>query len=77
MKTRFLLALFMLCWSGFAQDPVASLEGEVRDATGGAVIGASVTILNLDTGHKQSQTTSSEGLLQTLARAGGALSALR
>ena len=51
----------LFCLSTFAQDPVGSLEGEVRDPSGGAVAGAAVAVLNLDTGYKQAQTTSAEG----------------
>jgi hypothetical protein len=49
-----------------AQDPVASLEGQVRDSSGGAVAGAAVTIRNLDTGHTQNQTTSADGFYKLL-----------
>ena len=34
----------------------------MRDPSGGAVVGAAVSVLNLDTGYKQAQTTSGEGL---------------
>lgn len=61
MKIRFALALLLLRLPALAQDPVASLEGEIRDILGGAVAGASVAIANLDTGHRQNQTTSPEG----------------
>jgi len=61
MNIRYLFTLLLSCCCVFAQDPVASLEGEIHDATGGSVVGAAVTILNLDTGYKQSQTTSGEG----------------
>jgi len=45
-----------------AQDPVASWEGRVSDASGAAISGALVTISNLATGYRQSQVTSPEGL---------------
>jgi hypothetical protein len=61
MNSRFLLASLLLCALGVAQDPVASLEGEIRDASGGAVAGALVTVVNLDTGYKHSQTTQAAG----------------
>jgi hypothetical protein len=61
MNIRFLLTLLLLCLTALAQDPVASLEGEVHDASGGAIAGAAVEIRNLDTGYKQSQTTSAAG----------------
>ncbi len=60
MRIRFCAPLlFFLCT--FAQDPRGSLEGEVRDSSGGALVGAAVSVLNLDTGYKQAQTTSAEG----------------
>lgn len=64
MKIRFELALLLLffCRLGFAQDAVASLEGEIRDTSGGVVMSASVGITNLDTGYQQAQATSQEGL---------------
>ena len=61
MRIR-LCAPLLFCVSTFAQDPLGSLEGEVRDASGGAVVGAAVSVLNLDTGYKLAQTTSGEGL---------------
>jgi Carboxypeptidase regulatory-like domain/TonB dependent receptor len=62
MRIRFVLAPLLLSLYGFAQDPVASLEGEIRDASGGAITGASVAITNLDTGYKQTQVSSHAGL---------------
>lgn len=50
-----------LCAVLLAQDPVASLEGEVRDATGGALSTAAVAVTNLDTGYTQRQTTGENG----------------
>jgi hypothetical protein len=49
MKISFCAPL-LLCVTAFAQDPLGSLEGEVRDPSGAAVGGAAVSILNLDTG---------------------------
>jgi hypothetical protein len=61
MRIRFCAPL-LFCLVTFAQDPLGSLEGEVRDLSGAAVVGAAVWVLNLDTGYKQAQTTSPEGL---------------
>ncbi|MEO7652950.1 MAG: carboxypeptidase-like regulatory domain-containing protein [Bryobacteraceae bacterium] len=61
MKITSLAAPFLLCLAAFAQDSVASLEGEVHDASGGGIAGAPAAITNLDTGYKQRQTTSGEG----------------
>jgi hypothetical protein len=54
--------MLVFCLSTFAQDPLGSLEGEVRDPSCSAVVGAAVSVMNLDTGYKQAQTTSGEGL---------------
>ena len=70
MRIRFWAPL-LFCLSTFAQDPLGSLEGEVRDPSGAAVVGAAVSVLNLDTGYKQTQTTSAEGLYKlSLCRSG-------
>ncbi|MGE5645727.1 MAG: carboxypeptidase regulatory-like domain-containing protein [Acidobacteriota bacterium] len=61
MKVRLLFVQILVCLSVFAQDPVASLEGEIRDSSGGGVAGASVTIRNLDTGYRQTQLSSAGG----------------
>ncbi|MEO8130990.1 MAG: carboxypeptidase-like regulatory domain-containing protein, partial [Bryobacteraceae bacterium] len=61
MKIICLFSLVLLCLPVAAQDPVAALEGEVRDASGASVAGATVTLSNLDTGYKHSQTTSADG----------------
>ena len=50
-----------LCLSAMAQDPLSSIEGQIRDASGGAVSGATVTIQNLDNGYRQTQSSSGEG----------------
>src|SRR5205085_272839 len=62
MKTRLVLAPLLLSVCSFAQDPVGSLEGAIRDISGGAIAGASVAITNLETGYKQTQVSSHEGL---------------
>ena len=62
MKARFVLGLLAFYLATFAQDPVASLEGEIRDASGGAIAGATVTVTNLDMGYQQTQTASPMGL---------------
>ncbi len=60
-KARVATALFVVCFCGFAQDPAASLEGEIHDVSGAAIAGASITITNLDTGYEQVQTTLQTG----------------
>jgi len=49
------------CGIVWAQDPVAALEGEVRDPSGAAVSGALVTVKNLNTSYSKSQTTGTNG----------------
>ena len=44
-----------------AQDPVASVEGEVLDPSASAVAGATVTVVNLDTGYSKNYVTSANG----------------
>ena len=44
-----------------AQDPVASVEGEVLDPSASAVAGATVTVANLDTGYSKNYVTSANG----------------
>ena len=68
MRFRVVLIVWLLSLSAhpvlqqaFAQDPVAALEGEVRDPSGAAVGGATVKVTNLDTGYAKSLTTSSNG----------------
>jgi hypothetical protein len=47
--------------AAWAQDPVAALEGEVRDPSSGAISGATVTVTNLDTSYSKNQATNSNG----------------
>ncbi|MBK9168200.1 MAG: TonB-dependent receptor [Bryobacterales bacterium] len=56
-----LIPLVLLPCLLVAQDSVGSIEGEIRDASGGAIGGASVSVTNLDTGLAQTQTTSAAG----------------
>src|SRR4051794_3815713 len=60
MRIR-LSAWFLISLSTFAQDPLGSLEGKVLDPSSAAVQRATVSVLNLDTGYKQTQATSAEG----------------
>ena len=45
-----LLALFLCTLTGFSQTITASLEGDIKDATGAAVPSAKVQVINTDTG---------------------------
>ncbi len=57
-----ILACLLVCASAFAQNSNGSLQGSVTDPSGGALPGASVTAVNLDTGYKASAATSSAGI---------------
>ena len=50
-----------MCLLVSAQEPVASVEGEIRDPSGSALAGAAVSATNLDTGYALSQVTSPGG----------------
>jgi hypothetical protein len=55
----FLLSLFVIGTS--AQTSTATLSGSVTDENNAAIAGATVTILNIDTGVKRTVTTNSDG----------------
>lgn len=55
------LALSTVC-SLYAQDPTGALEGQVVDSQGAAVLDATVTVTNMQTGYIRSQSTASDGL---------------
>ena len=59
MKT--LILLLAICVASLAQDTTAVLEGQVTDASGGIVSGATVQAVNTKTGYERTQTTSSAG----------------
>src|SRR4051794_10267772 len=61
MRIRYCAPL-LFCIGAVGQDSLGSLEGEVRDPSGRAVAGAAVSTLNLETGYKQAQITSAEGM---------------
>jgi hypothetical protein len=58
---KFALLLGLSLWCAHAQDPVGVLEGEVRDASGGAISGAALTVTNHETGLGIKQLSSREG----------------
>src|ERR1700691_172720 len=47
--------------AGLAQAPVGSLEGTVRDPTGGVMQGVAVTVTNKDTGQERQAITAIDG----------------
>jgi hypothetical protein len=58
------LGLFLalaLGWCTHAQDPVGVLEGEIKDASGGLVSAATVTVTNRETGFNAEQRSTREG----------------
>lgn len=54
------------------QDPTGTLEGQVTDASGGAIAGATVTATGLQTGLAQTQVTPASGLFRIVALPVGA-----
>ena len=60
MRTAVSLALF-ICGLGYAQDPTATLEGQVRDSSGGVIVGAQVKATSLATAVSHSQVTNATG----------------
>ncbi len=48
-------------WCAHAQDPVGVLEGEIRDASGGVVSAAALTVTNHETGFSIKQLSAREG----------------
>ena len=53
--------LFLTAISALAQNPTGTVLGVVKDATGGAVAGASVTVTNADTNLIRTGTTTDDG----------------
>ena len=71
------LSLFTLLagFPGWAQQGTdGSILGIVQDASGAAVVGASVTVTNLETGLKNTATTNEDGYFQVLALSRGTYS---
>jgi hypothetical protein len=60
------LTLLCLPSSAFAQTGTTSLRGSVSDKTGGAIVGANVTIKNQDIGLERTTTTSTTGQYEFL-----------
>lgn len=60
ITVRLLIPFFCL-FSLFAQDPVGSIEGQITDTSGGAVVSATVSVRNLQTGYTSTQTSTDSG----------------
>jgi len=61
MKKAFVLALILLASSAWAQQDMGVITGLISDATGAAVPGAKVTVVNQETNETRSVETSSTG----------------
>lgn len=62
MNKRLPLYLLVFCLHAKAQDAAASLEGAIRDGSGGAVPRAVTTLSNIDNGARLSVLTNADGL---------------
>src|SRR5215472_16954530 len=58
---RTLIFSFAISAALLAQDTTAVLEGQITDASGGAISGAIVQAVNSKTGYTRNQTTTSAG----------------
>ena len=58
---RFVLIFLFLCLSAFGQNISASFSGTVKDASGAALVGADVKMVNADTGFVRTSKTNHEG----------------
>src|SRR4051794_26776999 len=70
MKNRFVLFLavaFLFLPTAFAQFDAGSVLGTVRDATGGVIQGAKITLTNLDTNISATAVTDSNGAYEFTA----------
>jgi hypothetical protein len=67
-----LIALILLCASNALAQVSASVSGTVTDASGAAVVGASVTVRSVDTGAARKSTTDDAGRYRVLSLAVGA-----
>jgi len=68
MKLRIAIALALACTSFVhrldAQDPTGVLEGQVLDASGGLLPNTPVTLTNIHTGYRRSESTSASGMFR-------------
>ncbi|MCL2878016.1 MAG: carboxypeptidase-like regulatory domain-containing protein, partial [Acidobacteria bacterium] len=65
-----LLSFALLSATAFGQGTSATLSGSVQDASGGAVVGATITARNLDTGIETRATTNNAGVYNLSLQAG-------
>ena len=61
MKLKSLSVVLLSCISVFSQAPVGMIAGTVTDDSGALVVGAELTIINVETGLKREVKSSSEG----------------
>jgi hypothetical protein len=64
MKQLKLFLCFLLAAAGFAQTITGTLEGRITDATGAAIAGASISVVNGETGLKRQTNSNAEGFFQ-------------
>ena len=56
-----LFAVLLLCRVGAAQSVTGTIAGTVTDASGGVLVGATVTLVNEKTGEKRNLNTNEDG----------------
>jgi hypothetical protein len=61
MRTSFVSLAIAVCGLAYAQDPTATIEGQVRDASGGVIAGAQATVTRLATAVSHKQVTNATG----------------
>ena len=65
-----LLSLTLLSATAFGQGTSATLSGNVQDASGGAMVGATITARNVDTGVETRATTNNAGVYNLVLQPG-------
>jgi len=65
-----LLSFVLLSATAFGQGASATLSGSVQDSSGGAIVGASITARNVDTGVETRATTNNAGVYNLSLQAG-------
>jgi hypothetical protein len=62
----FLVSLLLLAPAAWAQDATGKIAGNVKDASGGVVVGATIVVTNLDTKTTKQTITDKQGSYQVL-----------
>ncbi|MCC6366479.1 MAG: TonB-dependent receptor [Bryobacterales bacterium] len=71
MLVKTITLLTMASMTLYAQAPTASLSGTITDPSGGVLIGAAITVKNLETGVSRATTTNQAGNFQILGLQAG------